>query len=44
LWEICNNVYSIPIWLLSNYNPDKDINMILVGESINIPILTDKPS
>jgi peptidoglycan lytic transglycosylase D len=44
LWEICNNVYSIPFWLLSNYNPDKDINKILVGESINIPILTDKSS
>ncbi len=44
LWEICNNVYSIPFWLLSNYNPDKDINKISVGESINIPILTDKPS
>ena len=44
LWEICNNVYSIPFWLLSNYNPDKDINKISVGESINIPILTDNAS
>jgi len=44
LWEICNDVYSIPFWLLSNYNPDKDINRVLVGESMNIPILTDKPS
>jgi len=44
LWEICNNLYSIPFWLLSNYNPDKDINRISVGESMNIPILTDNPS
>jgi membrane-bound lytic murein transglycosylase D len=44
LWEICNNVYSIPFWLLSNYNPEKDINTIKVGESISIPILTDIPS
>jgi membrane-bound lytic murein transglycosylase D len=44
LWEICNDVYSIPFWLLSNYNPDKNINKVLVGESMNIPILTDKPS
>ena len=44
LWEICNNVYSIPFWLLSNYNPEKDINKISAGESINIPVLTDKPS
>ncbi|MDH3257175.1 MAG: LysM peptidoglycan-binding domain-containing protein [Nitrospinota bacterium] len=44
LWEICNNLYSIPFWLLSNYNPDIDINRISVGESMNIPILTDNPS
>lgn len=44
LWEICNNVYSIPFWLLSNYNPDQDINSISIGEKINIPILTDKSS
>ncbi len=44
LWEICNNVYSIPFWLLSNYNPDMDINTVSAGTSINIPILTDKPS
>jgi len=44
LWEICNNVYSIPFWLLSNYNPDTDINAVSAGASINIPILTDKPS
>ena len=44
LWEICNNVYSIPFWLLSNYNPDTNINTVSAGTSINIPILTDKPS
>jgi membrane-bound lytic murein transglycosylase D len=44
LWEICNNVYSIPLWLLNNYNPDTNINTVSAGTSINIPILTDKPS
>jgi membrane-bound lytic murein transglycosylase D len=44
LWEICNNIYSIPFWLLSNYNPDTNINAVSAGTSINIPILTDKPS
>ena len=44
LWEICNDVYSIPFWLLSNYNPDLDFNKVSVGEAMNIPILTDKPS
>ena len=44
LWELCNNIYSIPFWLLSNYNPDKDINKISIGESIQIPVITDKSS
>jgi len=44
LWEICNNIYFIPFWLLSNYNPDKNINSLMVGESIVIPILTDSQS
>ena len=41
LWEICNNIYFIPFWLLSHYNPDKDINSLQAGESIAIPILAD---
>ena len=28
VWEICNEIYSIPFWLLASYNPDKDINSI----------------
>ncbi len=44
LWEICNNLYFIPFWLLSNYNPDKEIHSLKAGESIVIPILTDNQS
>ena len=44
LWEICNNIYFIPFWLLSNYNPDMVIHSLKVGESIVIPILTDSQS
>lgn len=44
LWEICNNIYFIPFWLLSNYNPDMDIHSLKIGESIVIPILTDSQS
>lgn len=40
LWEICNDVYVIPMWLLSNYNQDKDLNSLAAGESINIPVIT----
>ncbi|MEE9258863.1 MAG: LysM domain-containing protein, partial [Nitrospinaceae bacterium] len=39
LWEICNEIYSIPFWLLSSYNSEKDINSLTVGEPIVVPII-----
>jgi len=39
IWELCNEMYYIPFWLLGSYNPDKDINTLKVGESIVIPII-----
>jgi membrane-bound lytic murein transglycosylase D len=40
LWEICNDKHFIPFWLMSNYNPGKNMNSIHEGESIVIPVLT----
>lgn len=40
LWEICNDNNFIPYWLLSSYNPEKDINTLALGEPIVIPIIT----
>jgi len=42
LWEICNEIYTIPLWLLSSYNADKDINSLGVGEAIVIPVIYPK--
>ena len=39
IWELCNDMYFIPFWLLSSYNPDKNIHALAVGESIVIPII-----
>ena len=40
VWEICNEIYAIPFWLLASYNPSKDINSIPVGEPIVVPIIS----
>ncbi|OGW29949.1 MAG: hypothetical protein A3K09_05965, partial [Nitrospinae bacterium RIFCSPLOWO2_12_FULL_47_7] len=40
LWDICNGNYVIPFWLLSNYNPDKDIASLSEGQSIVVPTVT----
>ena len=42
LWEICNEFYTIPLWLLSSYNADKEIHSLSVGEPIVIPVITPK--
>jgi len=42
LWEICNDIYTIPLWLLSSYNSDKEIHALAVGEPIVIPIIIPK--
>lgn len=42
LWEICNEIYTIPLWLLSSYNADKDMRSLTVGESIVIPVISPK--
>ena len=40
VWEICNDVYSIPFWLLASYNPDKDINLLSAGDPLVVPIVS----
>jgi len=42
LWEICNEIYTIPLWLLSSYNADNDMRSLTVGESIVIPVISPK--
>ena len=40
VWEICNEIYAIPFWLLASYNPGKDVNSIPVGEPIVVTIIS----
>jgi membrane-bound lytic murein transglycosylase D len=42
LWEICNDNYTIPLWLLSSYNSEKNIKALAVGEPIIIPVISPK--
>lgn len=42
LWEMSNDNYTIPLWLLSSYNSEKDIRSLSVGEPIVIPVITPK--
>ena len=39
LWVLCNKIYDIPIWLLGNFNPDRDMTALAEGDPIIIPIV-----
>ena len=40
VWEICNEIYDIPLWLLRKYNPKTDLENLKKGEKLTIPIVT----
>lgn len=43
LWELANDEYAIPLWLLRQYNPDVDFSSVLaLNERLTIPLVTLK--
>jgi hypothetical protein len=39
---MCNENHTVPLWLLSSYNLDKDIRSLTIGEPIVIPVIIPK--
>jgi membrane-bound lytic murein transglycosylase D len=39
IWQICNDVYQVPIWLVVKYNPDRDLAKLNTGDSLSIPVV-----
>ena len=39
LWELCNRIFNIPLWLLKKYNRDLDYRGIRAGQELTIPIV-----
>lgn len=39
IWQICNDVYQVPIWLVVKYNPDRDLAKLNPGDSLSIPVV-----
>ena len=40
IWYLCNEVYEVPYWLVVKYNPNIDLNRLIMGDEIIIPIIT----
>ncbi|MDZ7344147.1 MAG: transglycosylase SLT domain-containing protein [candidate division KSB1 bacterium] len=39
IWQICNDIYQVPIWLVTKYNPDRDLSRLHAGDLISIPVV-----
>jgi membrane-bound lytic murein transglycosylase D len=39
IWQICNDIYQVPMWLVAKYNPDRDLSKLRTGDSISIPVV-----
>ena len=39
IWNLCNDVYDIPYWLVLKYNPEKDLRKLRAGDLLLVPII-----
>jgi membrane-bound lytic murein transglycosylase D len=39
IWQICNDLYQVPIWLVAKYNPDRDLAKLNPGDTLSIPVV-----
>lgn len=39
LWVLANNAYSVPLWLLRQYNPDISLDGLSVNSQVYIPVV-----
>ncbi|NOZ61214.1 MAG: transglycosylase SLT domain-containing protein [Calditrichaeota bacterium] len=42
IWDLCNNRYNVPYWLVAKYNPDRALNKLKVGELLIFPLIEMK--
>ncbi len=39
IWQICNTVFEVPMWLVVKYNPDRDLTKLKPGDELSIPVV-----
>ena len=37
IWQICTDVFQVPMWLIVKYNPDRDLAKLKPGDELLIP-------
>ncbi|MFQ5432099.1 MAG: transglycosylase SLT domain-containing protein, partial [Nitrospinota bacterium] len=44
LWTICNEDYSVPIWLVALYNPSESLKQLQPGQVLRVPVVGARES
>ena len=39
IWDLCNNQFNLPFWLLARYNADSDLLRLYPGDAIKVPVV-----
>jgi len=39
IWQICTDIYQVPMWLMVKYNPDRDLSKLHAGDTLSIPVV-----
>jgi membrane-bound lytic murein transglycosylase D len=39
IWQICTDIYQVPMWLVVKYNPDRDLSKLHMGDTLSIPVV-----
>lgn len=39
IWDLCNDVFEVPVWLLQTYNSGMDLNDLKVAQPVRIPVI-----
>lgn len=39
IWQICTDVFQVPLWLVVKYNPDRDLAKLKPGDELMIPTI-----
>jgi membrane-bound lytic murein transglycosylase D len=39
IWQICTDIYQVPMWLVVKYNPDRDLSKLHAGDTLSIPVV-----
>ncbi|OQX84799.1 hypothetical protein B6D60_08740 [candidate division KSB1 bacterium 4484_87] len=42
IWDLCNNKYNVPYWLVAKYNPDHSLNKLKIGDMLIFPLIEVK--